>query len=147
MNDCFGSRVMTWTPPRPHGVIMPQPVNGKKRSPCHQLWCRTPESLDTMPRLNRENWLFFKTKNHAPIQCPANASLTPSRCRQSLLQTQRNTITFKQLISTRMFCATLDGTPDIGVLLVEKTYDFEFGNNHLYLKKDNKNMLTLKHVD
>lgn len=61
--------------------------------------------------------------------------------------TKRNTITFKQLMSTRMFCATPDGTPDIGALLAEKTYDFEFGNNRLYLKKDNKIILILKHVD
>jgi heat shock protein HslJ/uncharacterized membrane protein len=61
--------------------------------------------------------------------------------------TKRNTITFKQLMSTRMFCATPDGTPDIGALFAEKTYDFEFGNNRLYLKKDNKIILILKHVD
>lgn len=61
--------------------------------------------------------------------------------------TKRNTIAFKQLMSTRMFCSTPEGTPDIGALLAEKTYDFEFGNNRLYLKKDSKIILTLKHVD
>lgn len=61
--------------------------------------------------------------------------------------TQRNTITFKQITSTRMFCPTPAGTPDIGALLSEKTYDFEFGNNRLYLKKNNSNRVTLKHVD
>jgi len=61
--------------------------------------------------------------------------------------TKRNTITFKQLVGTRMFCATPDGTPDIGALLAEKTYDFEFDNNRLYLKKASKIILTLKHVD
>jgi uncharacterized membrane protein/heat shock protein HslJ len=61
--------------------------------------------------------------------------------------TKRNTITFKKLMSTRMFCQTPEGTPDIGALLAEQTYDYEFGNNRLYLKKDNKIILTLKHVD
>lgn len=61
--------------------------------------------------------------------------------------TKRNTITFKKLMSTKMFCQTPEGTPDIGALLAEKTYDFEFGSNRLYLKKDNKIILTLKHVD
>jgi len=61
--------------------------------------------------------------------------------------TKRNTITFKKLTSTRMFCQTPESIPDIGALLAEKTYDFEFGNNRLYLKTDNKIILTLKHVD
>ena len=46
-----------------------------------------------------------------------------------------------------MFCQTPEGTPDIGALLAKQTYDYEFGNNRLYLKKDNKIILTLKHVD
>jgi len=61
--------------------------------------------------------------------------------------TKRNTITFKQLMSTRMFCSTPDGTPEISALLAEQTYGYEFGNNRLYLKKGNKIILTLKHVD
>ncbi|HEY8159877.1 MAG TPA: META domain-containing protein [Methylobacter sp.] len=61
--------------------------------------------------------------------------------------TKRNTITFKKLMSTRMFCQMPESIPDIGALLAEKTYDFEFGHNRLYLKKANKTILTLKHVD
>ncbi|MDD1611878.1 MAG: copper resistance protein NlpE N-terminal domain-containing protein [Methylococcaceae bacterium] len=61
--------------------------------------------------------------------------------------TQRNKISFRQLFSTKMFCPTPESTPDIGALLADKTYDFEFGNNRLYLKKANKVILTLKHVD
>jgi heat shock protein HslJ len=59
----------------------------------------------------------------------------------------RNTISFKQLMSTRMFCPRPEGTPDIAALLAGKTYTFEFGNNRLYLKQDKKVILTLKHVD
>lgn len=58
--------------------------------------------------------------------------------------TERNTIRFKQLFATKMFCPTPEGTPDIGALLAGKTLDFEFGNNRLYLKKDNQIILTLK---
>lgn len=60
--------------------------------------------------------------------------------------TKRNTITFKQLMSTKMFCPTPDGIPDIGALLAGKTYDFEFGPNRLYLKKNKQIILTLKHA-
>lgn len=61
--------------------------------------------------------------------------------------TQGNTITFKQLFGTKMFCPSPEGTPDIGALLAGRTYDFEFGNNRLYLKQNNQIILSLKHVD
>ncbi len=61
--------------------------------------------------------------------------------------TQGHTIRFQQLVGTKMFCPTPEGTPDIGSLLAGMTYDFEFGNNRLYLKKNNKAILTLKHAD
>jgi uncharacterized membrane protein/heat shock protein HslJ len=61
--------------------------------------------------------------------------------------TQMNRISFKQLFGTKMFCPTPEGTPDIAALLADKTYEFEFGNKRLYLKKDNRIILTLKHVD
>lgn len=61
--------------------------------------------------------------------------------------TQGNTIHFKHLFGTKMFCPAPEGTPDIGALLADKAYEFEFGNNRLYLKMNNKIILTLKHVD
>ncbi len=61
--------------------------------------------------------------------------------------TQGNTISFKQLFGTKMFCSAPEGTPDIGMLLADKTYAFEFGDNRLYLKKNKQIILTLKHVD
>ncbi len=61
--------------------------------------------------------------------------------------TQRHAITFTRLISTRMFCPAPEDVPAIGSLLSEKTYNFEFVGNRLYLKNNGRIILTLKHAD
>ena len=61
--------------------------------------------------------------------------------------TKGHTITFSELIATKIACPHKNGSELIVPAFSKCTYKYSFGKNRLYFKKDNKVVIVLKNID
>ncbi|MCX6267723.1 MAG: META domain-containing protein [Bacteroidetes bacterium] len=57
------------------------------------------------------------------------------------------TISFTEMVSTKMACPGNEKGVQLGTLLNGKTYQYSFGKNCLVFKEDDKEIMLLKNVD